>query len=298
MLRVAARLSLMLSASLAAQSRPTDARLQRADSLFVARDFKEAAALYATVARSATLDPRSRYRYGMSLANSGRFAEGATILDQAAANGNPVILFNAGSVHARLGHADTAFGYIDSAISGGFSSPSLFTADSNFALLRSDARYASVERRLRDAFTPCANNPESHKFDFWVGEWAVVSAAGQPAGSSSVQKILSDCVVFENWTDLQNGQGKSLNSFNRALGQWQQFWTDQYGNVTEYRESRWVGPSLQYTAHGVNRQGGAIEQRMTFTPVDPNTVRQLGETSTDGGKTWTTSYDLFYHRRK
>ena len=27
------------------------------------------------------------------------------------------------------------------------------------------------------------------------------------------------------------------------------------------------------------------------------TVRQHAETSTDGGKTWTTTYDLYYHRK-
>jgi hypothetical protein len=48
----------------------------------------------------------------------------------------------------------------------------------------------------------------------------------------------------------------------------------------------------------VNRQGAPILQRMTFTPIDSATVRQFGETSTDGGKTWTTGYDLFYHRKK
>jgi len=37
--------------------------------------------------------------------------------------------------------------------------------------------------------------------------------------------------------------------------------------------------------------------RMTFTPVDRSTVRQLGETSFDAGKSWQTSYDLYYHRR-
>jgi hypothetical protein len=113
-----------------------------------------------------------------------------------------------------------------------------------------------------------------------------------------VQKILSDCVVLENWTDAQGGQGKSINAYNRALNQWQQFWMDQYGGVTEYRSSEWVGPSLRYTASSTNRQGQPVVMRMTFTPIDANTVRQHGENSTDGGTTWTTAYDLRYHRKK
>lgn len=38
--------------------------------------------------------------------------------------------------------------------------------------------------------------------------------------------------------------------------------------------------------------------RMTFFNQGPDQVRQLGEQSVDGGKTWTTSYDLVYRRRK
>jgi hypothetical protein len=38
--------------------------------------------------------------------------------------------------------------------------------------------------------------------------------------------------------------------------------------------------------------------RLTFFPVSADEVRQLGESSTDGGKTWKTQYDLYYHRKK
>jgi len=37
---------------------------------------------------------------------------------------------------------------------------------------------------------------------------------------------------------------------------------------------------------------------MTFTPIDANTVHQFGEISADSGKTLTTSFDLYYHRRR
>ena len=44
-------------------------------------------------------------------------------------------------------------------------------------------------------------------------------------------------MIFENWTDGQGGLGKSFNAYNVDYSMWQQFWTDQYGRVTEYRES-------------------------------------------------------------
>ena len=277
---------------------PSDTRLARADSLYVAQSYKDAATVYATAAAAAPLDNRSRYRYAISLMNTGDYKTAAALLDQAAVNGNPPVLYNAGSVHARLGHVDTAFAYLNMAIAAGFSNLQILSADSGYMRVRSDARYAAAEKKLKDAFTPCVNNPESHRLDFWVGEWNVTNVTGQPAGVNSVQKILGDCVVFENWTDAQGGQGKSINAFNRVLGQWQQFWMDQYGSVTEYRSSEWVGSSLRYSASTTNRQGQQVLLRMTFTPLDANTVRQQGETSLDGGKTWTPGYDLRYHRKK
>ena len=44
--------------------------------------------------------------------------------------------------------------------------------------------------------------------------------------------------------------------------------------------------------------GTSNKIRMTFFNQGPTQVRQLGETSTDGGKTWTVSYDLTYVRKK
>jgi len=263
---VAASLLLSGSALSGAQTPGADPRITRADSLYNAKNLSSAAALYDEIAKGGPMTPRAFYR--------------------------------AAAAHALLGHTDPAFTYLDKAITAGFRNLKILGADSSFTSIRGDARYAALEQRLKDAFTPCVKNPDAHKFDFWVGEWNVTTPAGQPAGSSSVQKILGDCVVFENWTDGQGGQGKSLNAFNSQLGQWQQFWTDQYGTVTEYRQSDWMGPTLRYTATGVGPQGVPMLIHMMFTPLDANTVRQFGETSTDGGKTWAMSFDLMYHRKK
>ena len=43
---------------------------------------------------------------------------------------------------------------------------------------------------------------------------------------------------------------------------------------------------------------GKVRTRLTFFNLDPNTVRQLAEQSADDGKTWTTTYDFKYVRKK
>ena len=45
-------------------------------------------------------------------------------------------------------------------------------------------------------------------------------------------------------------------------------------------------------------QGNKITGRFIFYNEGPNQVRQFNETSANGGKTWTTSYDFTYIRKK
>jgi len=144
---------------------------------------------------------------------------------------------------------------------------------------------------------PCANNPDRHRFDFWLGEWQVTTPDGHVVGSSSIQSMAGGCGLLENWTASNGSTGKSLNAFNPVTKQWQQYWIGQGGAVTEYRESEWHDGSLSLVARPTAASGQPV-QRLTFTPVNDSTVRQHGELSKDGGSTWTTSYDFYYHRRR
>jgi hypothetical protein len=207
-------------------------------------------------------------------------------------------MYNAAAMRARLGQRDRALAWLDSAIAGGFNGDSILRHDPDFTLMRADSGFQRRVAAAERAFRPCLSRSESHLFDFWIGEWDVTTPQGQPAGRSSVQQILSQCLIFENWTDRLGGQGKSFNAYNTDFSMWQQFWADQYGRVTEYRESeRTPEGGLRFHAHQLLPQGPSLI-RMTFTPIDRNTVHQYGETSTDSGKTWTASFDLYYRRKK
>ncbi|HEY7235959.1 MAG TPA: hypothetical protein VH539_17510 [Gemmatimonadaceae bacterium] len=292
-------LSAALAAAASGQSKPTalSPAQRRADSLYDRQEYTSAAQAYRVVLAGAPNDGRSWYRLGASLAGVNDNAGAAEAFEHSASIGHQIFaMYNAAAMRARLGDRTRALAWIDSTLAYGFSGDSLLRNDPDFAAMRGDSafqrRVASAER----AFRPCQSRSESHLFDFWIGEWKVVNAQGQAAGKSSVQQILSQCVIFENWTDRQGGEGKSFNAYNTDVQMWQQFWTDQYGRVTEYRESeRTPEGGLRFLAHQIlSKQPSLI--RMTFTPIDKNTVRQFGETSTDGGKTWTTSFDLYYHR--
>ena len=150
---------------------------------------------------------------------------------------------------------------------------------------------------------PCSK-PEFRQFDFWIGEWEAFGLKGQKAGDSRISLILDSCVILEEWTSANAQQGliytgKSFNSYNAATRQWQQTWTDNTGNTTEFlRGEGGEGKVILYADRVTGPKGETYKRRLTFTKLDNDRVRQFGELSMDEGKTWTAEYDLEYRRKK
>ena len=274
-----------------------DTASARAESLFAAKDYVGAASAFQALTVAHPQQPRYWTRLGTALQLAGRQDEAVAAYRRAISMGvAPFAMYNLATVFAKRGQKDSAFHWLDELVTqAGYSNAQGVAADADFASLKTDPRFDRVLENMRDVLRPCRSRKESRMFDFWVGEWDVKNTAGQPAGQSSVQLLLEGCALYENWTDLQGGGGKSLNSYNIDTKQWQQFWTDQYGRVTEYRESEWIDGSLRFTAHQSTPREAILH--MTFTPVKQDVVRQFGEISTDGGKTWTPSFDLYYYRK-
>jgi len=276
-----------------------DTASARAEALFAAKDYVGAASAFQALTRAHPQQPRYWTRLGTSLQMAGRTDDAVAAYRKAIGMATaPVAMYNLATVFAKRGQKDSAFYWLDQLVtSASYSNDKAVSADPDFASLRSDPRFDPLLERMRAVLRPCLTRTESRLFDFWVGEWDVKNAQGQPAGQSSVQRLLEGCALYENWTDMQGGGGKSLNSYNTDVKQWQQFWTDQYGRVTEYRDSEWIDGSLRFSAKQIMPNGPAL-LHMTFTPINPDVVRQFGEMSMDDGKTWTPTFDLYYYRKK
>lgn len=145
---------------------------------------------------------------------------------------------------------------------------------------------------------PCSTNPEYRQFDFWLGEWEVYGAKGR-AGQSKISMILDSCIILEEWTGAGGYTGKSFNTYNAATRQWQQTWVDNVGGTTEYLRGKGEPGKMTFFADKVvGRDGKAFQRRLTFYKLSDDKVRQHGERSADGGKTWTTEYDLEYRKKQ
>jgi hypothetical protein len=142
----------------------------------------------------------------------------------------------------------------------------------------------------------CDANPEYRRFDFWVGEWDV-TAGGRQAGTSSIQLILNNCLIFENWTGARGYIGKSFNFYNTQTKKWNQVWVDGSGQNIQF-EGEFRQGNLYYTATTLDADGMKTLHKLTFFNQGRDQVRQLWEQSTDAGKTWSVAFDGAYKRKK
>lgn len=162
---------------------------------------------------------------------------------------------------------------------------------SEFQKLHDNAEYQEF---LQSTFS--CHGAEYRQFDFWIGEWDVVTTNGHnPAGSSSIQLILDQCVVLENWTG--GGTGKSFNHYDTRLKKWIQDWVDSDSNGVHF-EGGLENGAMSYFADSADAKDAPIRRHLQFVKVDADHVRQFSQASSDGGKTWNPEYDFTYIRKK
>jgi len=267
-----------------------------ANAAFQAHEWDKAATEYQKITSADPRNGEAWYQLGLSMYSMNKFQEAAAAFQHSAElKFRPVFsTYNTAAALARSRRTDDALAWLEKLPGMGYRNVQQVEQDQDFTSLKESRRFEGVLVAIRKNATPCQDAELNRGFDFWVGEWDVQTAQGQHAGNSSVQKILGGCVILENWAG-QGSQGKSFNAYNQALKKWQQYWVDDSGTTTLYT-GEIVGDQMRYLADA-GQQNGQQARRMTFTRLADGKVRQLGETSSDGGKTWIVSYDLIYVRK-
>jgi hypothetical protein len=147
---------------------------------------------------------------------------------------------------------------------------------------------------------------EYRQFDFWVGDWDVLDANTQlRVGRNTVQNLLNGCMIQENWADkvdAPGGRAISQNYYDPNDKQWHQIYVDNNGQGALILSGGFNNGAMILESDRFLRSNLDLTslQRITWTMVNnnPDKVRQLGETSSDNGKTWQVSFNALYIRKK
>jgi hypothetical protein len=154
-----------------------------------------------------------------------------------------------------------------------------------------------VEPTLGDAWAaqPDCSSAEHRQFDFWVGDWTV-TAGGKTAGTNRIESVMQGCALLEHWTSGRGGHGTSLNFYDRRTKAWSQAWIDEGGNALQLAGT-FADGKMVLASTPRKTDDGVDQQRITWSKNADGSVRQLWESSSDGGKSWTVAFDGTYTRR-
>jgi len=144
---------------------------------------------------------------------------------------------------------------------------------------------------------PCAA-AEHRQFDFWLGQWEVRDPSGKIVGHNRIEAAHGGCALIERWTSIAGVTGTSVNIYDRDRRRWHQTWVDSGGGSLQLDGSR-VDTAMVLTgeAFDADAPNQSSRQRITWTPLTGGRVRQLWESSSDGGTTWTVAFDGLYVRQ-
>jgi len=267
-----------------------------ANDAYQKQNWAEAAKNFEAIIKLEPKNGGAHYRQGVSFLNLSKNEDALRVLQIAnTISPNPIYAFAVARAYARLQNKAKVYEVLESTVPMGGILASQLDAEQDFKDLRGDARFIEIEKKVDLAANPCKGKPEFRQFDFWIGEWAPKNAQGVTVGTSSIQLILSSCVIFENW-NTPITSGKSFSNYDPTDGKWHQTWVDDKGTLAYYVGGLVDGKMVLDNERVVNSK--KTIGRMTFSKLENGDVRQHGENSTDDGKTWTTTFDFTYVRKQ
>ncbi len=137
-------------------------------------------------------------------------------------------------------------------------------------------------------------SPVYSQFNFWVGNWRVTDARGKLVGYDDVTKRLNGCVVYEEYRDaVHPSLGVGMTGYEEGRGRWHQDFMDDGGFVLALDGSLQEGKMI---LNGTDYADGKPRlNRGVWTPRG-DAVEELWTISLDGGRTWKTRFDGWFHR--
>ena len=161
------------------------------------------------------------------------------------------------------------------------------------------AATASALLALPAAAGVCTDDPKFREQDFTVGEWDVFAGERKTA-DVSMKRILNGCVIEERWTVAPGREGNGVGLFNWSplLKNWVYHWATDNGSTTSFRGQLIKPGEMRYVTEKPLPDGRTRLRHWTLNANPDGSIRELSVGTEDGGKTWTTEYDLKWVRKK
>ena len=273
----------------------TEPTIQDANRLMSEQKYQEAANVLEALTRDHPTDGYAWLQLGLCHHTMKDFKKALSAYKKAEAlhYQPPTTRYNIACAYALQGDRDAAFEWLNKAIETGFANVQLLQTDRDLLSIRKDDRFNAIVLAADKIARPCDYVPENSQFDFWVGEWDVLTPQGQLAGHSLVEKIINGCGLFEQWSSQYGYDGKSINFYDPGAKKWYQTWISGSGGIIRY-EGTFTDGAMRMHGTSVGPDGTTELSRMTLTPIDGGRVHQFIERSTDNGATWTVYFDGIY----
>lgn len=133
---------------------------------------------------------------------------------------------------------------------------------------------------------------DARAFDFWLGNWEVLSPTGDRIGENRVARELGGKVLVERFTGRSGSAGSSFTTYDAAARIWRQSYVDSEGLVLQLAGTFVQGRMVLSGA----RSAGDVCDRISWEPRPDGTILQRWECSRDGGRTWHSTFEGRYRR--
>jgi hypothetical protein len=176
--------------------------------------------------------------------------------------------------------------------------PSLRSTTSCFCLLTICGTPPAIAQSAPTTKPPACTAAEYRQFDFWQGDWDVRDASGKIVGRNRIVSLHGGCALQESWTGAGGVSGTSVNVYDNDRKRWHQTWVDNGGGLLHLDGGIVDGAMvLRGESIAADASSKPTLQRITWTPQSDGRVRQLWESSSDSGKTWSVVFDGIYSKR-
>ena len=133
-------------------------------------------------------------------------------------------------------------------------------------------------------------------FDFWLGEWQVSWDEGRSRGRNSITREYGGSVIYERFDGRPGLEliGMSVSVYREDADRWFQTWVDDSGNYFPLHGGMEDGSMVLLC----EKQGprGGLTYRMRFSDIEDDRFAWSWQSSTDGGDTWSSLWELDYRR--